>query len=102
MKPETLPNTNTAEAATNFIAAYQELMHRIGEELAVLQQFDPEPRPWLTVAQVAEMLNTSESWVYKRIKRIDDPLPALRDGITRINPAALDAWVGRNDEMRDR
>jgi predicted DNA-binding transcriptional regulator AlpA len=54
--------------------------------------------PLWSVQEVADYLQTSTAWVYSRIRRKTDPLPAFDDGILRIRKTALDAWIDRNSQ----
>jgi excisionase family DNA binding protein len=54
------------------------------------------PRPLLTVFEVAERLHVSPSTVRRRI--VDGSIPAVRIGrgaqpLVRVNPDELDAWL---------
>ena len=45
-----------------------------------------------TVREVAKLLKTSRSWVYKNAER--DLLPCVRIGnLLRFEPAAIKAWI---------
>lgn len=49
--------------------------------------------------EVAELLNVDRSTVYRMIKDIDNPLPALRlcgRGLYRIHGKDLEVWMEKN------
>lgn len=52
----------------------------------------------LTVAQLAEKLGTGTGWIYDRINREHDPLPALNDGPVRIFPGPFLEWAIRQQK----
>ena len=53
----------------------------------------------ITVQDAAEQMSSSVEFIYNRIRRKTNPLPAFKDGsFTRIRRGALDEWIRKNEE----
>lgn len=60
----------------------------LADELA--KRLEPNGTPWMTVAEAAEYLRASESWVRARLHEIPHCKP---DGKTLLHRRELDSWL---------